>query len=320
MADEREQHDAASNRGTAADPTPLDDYLEQSKRPLPSLVFLAPLILIYELGALRYAGEFGQTGGPFVEARFTVNRFFEHFGATSYFLPGVLLIIVLVAWHFFERKKARIQPRVILGMAGESFALALPLFVFALVLFRQPMAVPAQDDPLLHVPAAIQTEYQTEHEAAHRTPALPALANQTAPTYGSTSAVVPSPDPSSAQRPAPSTLDAFARPALLSVGAGLYEELLFRLIGIALLHLLLHDIFRVPDRIAAGACVVITAALFTVYHFTESNPYTHRKAIFYFTAGVYLACVYIARGFGIVVGVHALYDIFAHIQQALIDD
>ena len=34
-----------------------------------------------------------------------------------------------------------------------------------------------------------------------------------------------------------------------------------------------------------------------------------RKTIFYVLAGVYLACIYVYRGFGIVAGAHAMYDV-----------
>lgn len=97
---------------------------------------------------------------------------------------------------------------------------------------------------------------------------------------------------------------------LLSVGAGIYEELLFRLIAITVLSIILMDIFEMTLNAAMLWLIVISAALFAGYHYlgvgvTFSWPYT----IFLFAFGLYCAGIYLFRGFGIVVGCHAVYDL-----------
>jgi membrane protease YdiL (CAAX protease family) len=96
-------------------------------------------------------------------------------------------------------------------------------------------------------------------------------------------------------------------------GAGLYEEFVFRFVGIAALHFVLADLARAPKRIAAAAAVLITAALFAIYHDLRNpdNTIDTRKAVFLFAAGIYFGAVYLARGFGIAVGTHAVYDVLA---------
>ena len=111
-------------------------------------------------------------------------------------------------------------------------------------------------------------------------------------------------------------LDGFSWPAqmTLSIGAGIYEELLFRLIAIALLHFILVDVFALPSRWGAVLAVVIAALMFAVYHpFETYVPWRWSNAdinrfVFYTLAGLYFAGVYVLRGFGIVVAVHGLYD------------
>lgn len=100
--------------------------------------------------------------------------------------------------------------------------------------------------------------------------------------------------------------------ATISLGAGLYEEFIFRLVLIALVHLLANDMLRMGPRLSAGICVLVSAVAFAFYH-----PVMHQGELqmgllaFYLGAGVFFACLYLARGFGIVVGAHVVYDLIA---------
>lgn len=97
----------------------------------------------------------------------------------------------------------------------------------------------------------------------------------------------------------------------ISVGAGLYEELMFRMLLIALVHTLLVDIGKASHGLGAAIAVVVSAAAFTAYHplATATGSMSAQKVAFFFVAGVYFGAVYVMRGFGIVVAVHALYDV-----------
>ncbi|MBX3374497.1 MAG: CPBP family intramembrane metalloprotease [Phycisphaeraceae bacterium] len=97
----------------------------------------------------------------------------------------------------------------------------------------------------------------------------------------------------------------------ISIGAGLYEELIFRMLLIAAVHTLLVDVTGTSARIAATVAVLISAAAFTPYHDLRGpdGRLVIGRMLFYFLAGVWLALVYIVRGFGIVVGAHAAYDL-----------
>jgi membrane protease YdiL (CAAX protease family) len=104
-----------------------------------------------------------------------------------------------------------------------------------------------------------------------------------------------------------------------SVGAGIYEELLFRLIGIALLHMIFADLLALPQQIGAAAAVIGTAVLFALYHFGPGNPFHWGRFTFYSLAGAYFAVVYLLRGFGIVAGTHAMYDVLVVLLQVTQD-
>jgi hypothetical protein len=96
-----------------------------------------------------------------------------------------------------------------------------------------------------------------------------------------------------------------------ALGAGIYEELVFRLIAIALLHGVFVDIIGLKRGVGAVLSVVSAAVLFSAYHFTTAaHPFEWTKFLFFALAGCYLGVIYIMRGFGIVAAVHAFYNIF----------
>ena len=96
-----------------------------------------------------------------------------------------------------------------------------------------------------------------------------------------------------------------------ALGAGIYEELLFRMIAIAAVHAVLRDVIALPVRVCDWVAVVSAALLFAGYHFVGVDGFDLPLFCFYALAGLYLGVIYITRGFGIVVAVHALYDVLA---------
>jgi len=105
---------------------------------------------------------------------------------------------------------------------------------------------------------------------------------------------------------------------LLSVGAGIYEELLFRLILISILSILLMDVLRISEGPAIFTIVMASAVIFSLYHYLGDETFKLHNFVFRTMAGGYLAGVFILRGFGITVGCHALYDVAAMIMNGMI--
>jgi hypothetical protein len=91
----------------------------------------------------------------------------------------------------------------------------------------------------------------------------------------------------------------------ISVGAGLYEELLFRMLLIALIHTLLVDLAGMLHDLGTCIAVGVSAALFAWYH----RPDEIAAVVFYVLAGLYFGAVFFWRGFGIVAGAHTCYDV-----------
>lgn len=230
-------------------------YLQLSRQPLQSLIFLAPLVVLYEAGTLLFVSDPSHGVTRWIYARSLLQDFFELFGVSGYYLPGLIVVAVLVSWHLMRRDPWIFRPRLYFVMGAESLILAVPLYVFALILFREPVA---------------QMVLQAGDSGA---------------------------------------ASGWRAQLVLSVGAGIYEELLFRLIGIALLHALLVDLLALPEHVGAIGAIVGSALAFAIYHFSDSNPFVWRMGLFYAGSGVYLAGVYVLRGFGVVAGTHALYDV-----------
>lgn len=93
-------------------------------------------------------------------------------------------------------------------------------------------------------------------------------------------------------------------------GAGVYEEVLFRLGMVPACYGLLR-LFALPRPAAAVSAILITSVLFSWAHYIGPYGDAFDPFSFFFrvSAGVVFATLFVLRGFGIAVGAHALYDI-----------
>jgi hypothetical protein len=105
---------------------------------------------------------------------------------------------------------------------------------------------------------------------------------------------------------------AWAGRVVLSIGAGIYEELVFRLAAFALLSFLLVDVFDLPKVWASLLMVVMSSLAFSLYHYWGYEPFQVRTFAFRTAAGFYFGAVFAFRGFGISAGTHASYDIIVN--------
>lgn len=97
---------------------------------------------------------------------------------------------------------------------------------------------------------------------------------------------------------------------VVSLGAGIYEELVFRVLlvsGVAALGTALG--WRKP--VALGVGIVASALIFSAFHYVGpiGDTLTLPSFTFRAVAGLLLSGLYVARGFGITAWTHALYDV-----------
>ncbi len=104
---------------------------------------------------------------------------------------------------------------------------------------------------------------------------------------------------------------------VVSLGAGIYEELLFRVILVGGLMWVARRILPVGRTGAAIVAVAISALVFSAFHYVGALGDTFSLASFTFRAiaGVVFSALYVTRGFGITAWTHALYDLGLSLMQ-----
>jgi hypothetical protein len=99
---------------------------------------------------------------------------------------------------------------------------------------------------------------------------------------------------------------------MISLGAGIYEELLFRVIVVGALAALGTRVLGLTARHAGVLACTLGALLFSGFHYIGPYGDTLQLSsfLFRFLAGITFSALYLTRGFGVTAWTHALYDIF----------
>ena len=97
----------------------------------------------------------------------------------------------------------------------------------------------------------------------------------------------------------------------LAVGAGIYEEILFRVLLIAAIGGILGFIFQWSDMLKNWVAMVIAAGIFSSFHFIGEygDYFSFNIFMVRFFAGILLGILYFMRGFGVTAWTHAIYDL-----------
>lgn len=99
---------------------------------------------------------------------------------------------------------------------------------------------------------------------------------------------------------------------MLSLGAGIYEELLFRVIIVGALSAIGIKLLGWTARSSGVVACIVGALIFSAFHYI--GPYGDPLELGSFTfraiAGVVFSALYLTRGFGMAAWTHALYDVY----------
>lgn len=100
------------------------------------------------------------------------------------------------------------------------------------------------------------------------------------------------------------------RQVITYLGAGIYEEAIFRLVLFSGLVGLLRQV-DVTGMLAIFLAGMASATLFSLAHHIGpyGQPYSNYLFLFRLVAGLYFALLFQLRGFGIAVGTHACYNV-----------
>jgi hypothetical protein len=234
----------------------LRQYWGAAREPRYSVLFVAPLLLLYELlaFALSHSAFTGVRNGADVLLKTAFVALGGQRGIAVFGI-GLLGLGGWFVWRDWRRHPGPLAPRVFLLMAAESVAYAA---VFGVVVGRLTTFLlhPALSVPVLQGPLPIETQL------------------------------------------------------VVSLGAGIYEELLFRVLLVsALVALATH--LKWSRRVAVGWAVVGSAVIFSAFHYVGplGDAFSVASFVFRTIAGLMLSGLYVARGLGVTAWTHALYDV-----------
>jgi hypothetical protein len=287
-----------------------DSYLERTSRPLYAIVFLIPFIVFYEFGTIFINTDVLNHSQVRVVAFVWLQDFLAYVGISNRLVwaaPPMVVIVILLGLQVASRKPWYFCFGDFIPMLAECVLLAIPLIVLSLVFRNAPQAN--------HGSAAWSGE-KVVYAQAHVGEPCQSLSAST----GSSLSGAPS-----ETRVGEHLLMANI---VTGVGAGIYEELVFRLILICALMVLFQDVLGLSHTSAAVVSVLISAALFSAHHhivfvdgrFQAGDQFSLGKFVFRTAAGVYFALLFAIRGFGITAGTHALYDIIGTVANAVFFD
>jgi len=228
----------------------LQNYWKYSRSPLYSLLFVIPLLFVYELMifSLNHSDIIGIRNGADVLFR----QFFSIFDIYGFYLVGFLVLLSLfIAYYFYSRKEqqGKFQFLYFIIMMFESIFYAMLLFLV-----------------------------------------LNKIAGFLLVTGNG-----------SDQR----------QIIALALGAGVYEEFVFRVIMISAIVFLMKDLIGFSKNISRIVAIIFSALIFSWFHYIGS--FGEEINLFSFTvrsaAGIFLAILYLFRGYGITAYTHTLYDL-----------
>ncbi len=238
-------------------------YWHESIRPLTSLVFVAPMLLFYEIGVLWLGPQAIRNA-----ADVWLRQLLDTIGFGQYFLLPVLTCGALLAWHHTLHQPWRLSWTALYGMLFESLVFGFLLVVIA--------------------------GWQSRMMSA----SIPACSTD----GGAASSVL-------------ATMVAY-------VGAGIYEEVLFRLMLLPAAWGLMR-VLGFSNRTSIVSAVIVTSLIFSAAHYqidlivaghrvttAFGEQFAWSSFLFRFLAGVAFSSLFLLRGFGITAGSHAMYDLF----------
>lgn len=205
----------------------------------------------------------------------------DRLGLGQHFLLPLLTCFLLYGWHHLSNGKPHIDRRTLMGMGLECVVLAFVLLSLA----------------------RLQSSLLQILQSSELAPAA-YLAHQRVPTaLNSTMTVGPE----------------ISNGIVGFLGAGIYEELLFRLLLIPAIFAGLCWLGE-PPRASLMTAVFVSSLIFAAAHYQifvgAGESFDFSSFLFRCSAGVFFGILFVSRGFGVAVGVHTIYNILANMTAA----
>jgi len=265
----------------------MQSYLHQSKDLKNSIVLVLPLFVAYQVGILFSGGV--RNGADFV---------------TDLMLAGIRLVLQVSA-----EGQAPAQGQVLVGYLALNLLVGLVL-LFVVWRFRKRGRFSGRLFPFLLLESFVYALFFSSAVALMMralglegllraswltdTTTLPALAAGAAKSLSLVDKVV------------------------MSIGAGLYEELVFRLLLMGGLYHLFAKVMHLPKLGGALLALLLSSLVFSAVHHVGNmgEAFTLSAFAFRFFAGVLLATIFHVRGLAVAVYTHALYDVLVMVLRS----
>lgn len=270
-----------------------DSYLDRTRRPVYAITYLLGFLVIYELALILIETEviaLSTKNVRVISFAWIQNMLVEYLNFTpraTWFITPLVVILILLALQITSRAKWKVYFKDFIPMTIECILLALPLIALSMAMSRS-------------------SAVQPENSAI--VPSLPTIiCSATANSNGNQSTNL-------------------FNNIITGINAGIYEELIFRLILICIFMMILQDFLNVSRTSAIVISVMASAVLFSLHHhifymngaIQFGEDFSLSVFLFRTLAGIYLAAVFAMRGFGIVASTHIFHNIIAALTNTLI--
>jgi membrane protease YdiL (CAAX protease family) len=255
---------------------PQRGYLRETSQPVYSAALILPFLVVYEFGLIFLRSDV-INGGDAILLNLggpLMRLLGVHASVVSLLVLGIYFIVL----QFRKSQAWTLHWRVLGLLFVESLFYALLLFVMLGLLLK-------------HLPGmnVERPELNRQMTMAVQTPASANLAPATVNTP---------------VRAGPGPKD-----FVLFCGAGVYEELVFRVLLLGLLMLIFTKLLHMEHAYAAVWSTLFGAVLFSAFHHIGGERFIlgiFSQRVF---AGVFFSAIYFTRSFGVAAASHAFYDI-----------
>lgn len=236
-------------------------YSGETLRPVVSLIFVAPILLAYELACIGFDQQSMRTG---IDQ--WLHQVLTSVGMGHLVILPIVTAAALLVLHHRRGDNWRIKPTVLLGMSAESIGLGLILYsgASAYHLLVNDVVV---SDTLFSIPIRETSNLGWANIFGY-------------------------------------------------FGAGIYEELIFRLLLLPTTIILVAR-WTGNKTFAIATGLLLISLLFALSHYQILNPagnlFDLRSFLFRFSASVMFCVVFLFRGFGVAVGTHVAYDVLTQV-------
>ena len=276
----------------AAAPAPpvQRNYFSETQQPIYSAALVLPFILIYQIGLVMLKSRVINGGDAIITT--LSGSLFRFLGVEASFASIIVPIVAFLIWQFQKKGTWSLRAPVLIASFFESLIYAVVLFMLLGYFVR-------------YLPSnCITAPVPSAQVSASEESAVPVTMD---------SRVAPSPAPASGSR------SATRRPGVgdfvLYCGAGVYEELVFRVFLLGLLLLIFTKFFHMEHAYAAAWSAITGAVIFSAFHHIGGEPYHTGVFLQRVLAGIYFSALYFTRSFGVAAASHAMYDIVVGLDQ-----